>query len=72
MRENGRACEVDYRAAVKHYKLAAEDGNRNAMYNLGFCYVRGRGTEEKTEWQDIIKDDRKTQDTIIENINEFD
>ena len=30
------------------------------------------GTEEKTEWQDIIKDDRKTQDTIIENINEFD
>ena len=29
------------------------------------------GTEEKTEWQDIIKDDRKTQDTIIENINEF-
>ena len=30
------------------------------------------GTEEKPEWQDIIKDDRKTQDTIIENINEFD
>ena len=30
------------------------------------------GTEEKTEWQDIIKDDRKTPDTIIENINEFD
>ena len=30
------------------------------------------GNEEKTEWQDIIKDDRKTQDTIIENINEFD
>jgi len=30
------------------------------------------GTEEKTEWQDTIKDDRKTQDTIIENINEFD
>ena len=30
------------------------------------------GTEEKTEWQDIIRDDRKTQDTIIENINEFD
>ncbi len=30
------------------------------------------GSEEKTEWQDIIKDDRKTQDTIIENINEFD
>tara|TARA_Y100000817_G_scaffold293331_1_gene266214 strand:+ start:31 stop:882 length:852 start_codon:yes stop_codon:yes gene_type:complete len=29
------------------------------------------GTEEKTEWQDTIKDDRKTQDTIIENINEF-
>ena len=29
------------------------------------------GTEEKTEWQDIIKDDRKTQDTIIENINEL-
>ncbi len=30
------------------------------------------GTEEKTEWQDIIKDERKTQDTIVENINEFD
>ncbi len=30
------------------------------------------GNEEKTEWQDIITDDRKTQDTIIENINEFD
>ncbi len=30
------------------------------------------GSEEKTEWQDIITDDRKTQDTIIENINEFD
>ncbi len=30
------------------------------------------GSEEKTEWQDIIKDDRKTPDTIIENINEFD
>ena len=30
------------------------------------------GAEEKTEWQDTIKDDRKTQDTIIENINEFD
>ena len=30
------------------------------------------GSEEKTEWQDIIKDDRKTPDTLIENINEFD
>ena len=30
------------------------------------------GGEENTEWQDTIKDDRKTQDTIIENINEFD
>ena len=30
------------------------------------------GAEEKTEWQDIIKDDRKTQDTIVENINELD
>ena len=36
----------DYKPAVKWYKLAAEQGNPLAQYNLGRLYYLGKGVPE--------------------------
>ena len=61
--------EIAKRLNVKEAEVVSME---NRLFSGDQYFNVQIGTEEKTEWQDIIKDDRKTQDTIIENINEFD
>ena len=43
MFDEGSGVAQNYKTAVKWYKLAAEQGNANAQYNLGLMYQRGLG-----------------------------
>ena len=61
--------EIAKRLNVKEAEVVSME---NRLFSSDQSLKVQIGTEEKTEWQDTIKDDRKTQDTIIENINEFD
>jgi TPR repeat protein len=38
--------EKNYTAAVKWYKMAAEQNYADAQYNLGYCYEYGKGVEQ--------------------------
>ena len=38
-----------YSYIVKWYQKAAEQGNADAQYNLGFCYSNGNGVEQSYE-----------------------
>ena len=40
---SGRRIIEDHKEAVKWYRLAAEQGEVNAQYNLGVMYVLGEG-----------------------------
>ena len=44
----------DYDFAVRHFTLAAEQGNAEAQFILGFCYYNGEGVKqdnaEAAEW----------------------
>jgi len=44
----------DFKSAVKHYKLAAEQGHIEAMFELYFCYVRGIGTDGNPDWDQAL------------------
>ena len=46
MYDNGRGVLQDYKEAVKWYRLAAEQGNANAQYNLGVMYDNGEGVPQ--------------------------
>jgi len=35
---NGRGVTQDYKTALRHFKIAAEHGNADSMYNLGVLY----------------------------------
>jgi len=39
----------DYEKAFKYFKIAAEQGNAAAIYNLGVCYKNGFGCQQDTE-----------------------
>jgi uncharacterized protein len=41
MYDNGNGVVQDYAEAVKWYRLAAEQGNAQAQYNLGLMYANG-------------------------------
>ena len=43
MYDNGQGVPQDYKAAVKWYSLAAEQGHAFAQYNLGVSYTNGEG-----------------------------
>lgn len=45
--------EKNYEEAVKWYKKAAEQGNADAQYKLGYCYAHG-GYEIPLEMQDSL------------------
>ena len=45
--ENGKGVKVDLRKAEKYYKLAADDGHPQAMYNLALMYLKGEGGIKK-------------------------
>ena len=42
----GPDLDPDYDAAVKWFVKAASQGNKQAFFNLGFCYANGRGIEK--------------------------
>ena len=41
--------EADAAETVKWYTLAAEQGDADALYNLGICYSRGLGVPRDIE-----------------------
>ena len=43
MYDNGKGVPKDHKTAVKWYRLAAEQGNAYAQYNLGTLYDEGEG-----------------------------
>ena len=43
--EGSRGFEQNFRKAVELYSMAAENGNRLAQENLGYCYYYGRDVE---------------------------
>ena len=46
MYEKGRGFPEDDKEAVKWYKLAAEQRNASAQYNLGLMYAEGEGVPQ--------------------------
>ena len=46
MYDNGHGVIQDYKTAVKWYTLAAEQGDADAQYNLGYFYANGLGTSQ--------------------------
>lgn len=44
--EKGSDGQQDYEKAVKWYRMAAAQGHRDALYNLGMMYVNGRGVRK--------------------------
>lgn len=44
--ENGEGVEKDQAQAIKYYRLAAEQGDADAQFNLGCCYEGGNGVEK--------------------------
>jgi TPR repeat protein len=46
MYEKGQGVPQDYKTAVKWYKLAAEQGDADAQYNLGVMYAEGKGVPQ--------------------------
>jgi len=43
MYKAGQGVPQDYGAAVRWYRLAAEQGKASAQYNLGVSYAKGQG-----------------------------
>ena len=48
MYENGQGVAQDYSAAMKWYRMAADQGHANAQYNLGIMYYQGQGVPQNT------------------------
>ena len=46
MYSEGQGVPQDYAAAVKWYRLAADQGDAYAQYNLGVMYANGRGVPQ--------------------------
>ena len=46
MYDSGQGVPQDYAEAVKWYRLAAEQGNAKAQYNLGVMHDKGQGVPE--------------------------
>ncbi len=57
MYDEGKGITQDYKAALKWFKLAAEQGHADAQNNLGLMYANGQGvTQNLTRafmWWDI-------------------
>ncbi len=46
---NGSGVPQSYEEAVRWYRLAADQGNAGAQYNLGLCYENGWGVTQSLE-----------------------
>jgi len=57
---NGQGVPQDYKEAVKWWKLAAEQGDTQAQYNLGQMYYKGQGVpqdyKEAVKWYRLAAD----------------
>ena len=53
--------EKDAVEAVKCFRKAADLGNTDAMYNLGWCYLEGEGVEKDAV--EAVKCFRKAADS---------
>ncbi len=42
---NGQGVDPNYVESIKWYTLAAEQGNANAQFNLGYMYCNGQGVD---------------------------
>lgn len=55
----GNGVPIDYKEAVKWYRLAAEQGDADAQFSLGVMYVTGKGVIEDyvtaNAWLSIAK-----------------
>ena len=64
MYANGQGVTQDLTAAVNWCRLAAEQGNSNAQYNLGTMYRLGRGVTqnaaEAAKWYRIAAESENT------------
>ena len=48
MYDNGRGAVQDYSAAMKWYRMAADQGHAKAQCNLGIMYKNGHGVPQNT------------------------
>ena len=46
MYDHGRGVAQDDSAAMKWYRMAADQGDANAQYNLGVMYQNGQGVAQ--------------------------
>src|SRR3990167_4117455 len=46
MYADGKGVEKDEKEACRYYKLAADQGNVNAQFTLGYMYADGKGVEK--------------------------
>jgi TPR repeat protein len=57
---NGHGVPADDKEAVKRFRLAADQGNANAQYNLGLIYEIGAGVsednKEAVKWYQMAAD----------------
>ena len=53
MYDNGQGVPQDYAEAVKWYRLAAEQGDVAAQYNLGIMYDNGDGVPQ--DYKEAVK-----------------
>ena len=59
---------ADYSEAVKWYRKAAEQGNKQAQYNLGVCYESGRGVPQ--DYSEAVKWYRKAAEQGVDYAKE--
>ena len=75
MYQNGRGVERNAANAFNWYKKSAEQGNYDALYELGNLYKNGEGTEKNTE--EAIKcylkavENGKTSDSVFVNLGDL-
>ncbi len=77
MYEKGNGVPQDYKEAVRWYRLAAEQGDADAQYNLGLMHAKGRGVPQDNVqahmWMSLVaaqgdEQARKSRDIVAEKM----
>ena len=53
MYDEGKGVQQDYKEAAKWYRLAAEQGDVDAQYNLALVYDQGKGVQQ--DYKEAVK-----------------
>jgi TPR repeat protein len=56
MYAQGHGVPQDYTEALKWFHLAANQGNANAQYMLGYLYEYGRGVPQSNTFAEVAED----------------